>query len=273
MNLGNFQARVDRRVDDPKIVVALQPVDKGSQILEALVGHAGSLAQPVSRVLGPRSPHCGITVAPGTRFRSRPVVRALSFTILTRLAPMTTGFRVLRLVGGIDIHAAPRYNTDDGGETTDRCTREPKMIRLIKRYGSRKLYDTEESRYVALDELAGWIRDGQQIKVIDNKSADDVTSQTLTQIISEEGRRGTSLLPNELLHDLIRAGEQAVSNGVEQLQNRMDRLVQASMDRIGPVRRAREEMAQLRERLEELEISLAAFEGERREASDPSGNE
>jgi len=138
------------------------------------------------------------------------------------------------------------------------------MIRLIKRYGSRKLYDTEASRYVALDELAGWIRGGQQIKVIDNKTSDDVTAQTLTQIISEEGRKGTSLLPNEVLHELIRAGEKAVSNGVEQLQNRMDRLVQASMDRIGPVRRAREEMALLRERLEELEVSLAAFEGERR---------
>jgi polyhydroxyalkanoate synthesis repressor PhaR len=144
------------------------------------------------------------------------------------------------------------------------------MIRLIKRYGSRKLYDTEESRYVALDELAGWIRNGQQIKVIDNKTSDDVTAQTLTQIISEEGRKGTSLLPNELLHELIRAGEKAVSNGVEQLQHRMDRLVQASMDRIGPVRRAREEMALLRERLEELEVSLAAFEGERQRSTTKS---
>jgi polyhydroxyalkanoate synthesis repressor PhaR len=142
------------------------------------------------------------------------------------------------------------------------------MIRLIKRYGSRKLYDTEESRYVALDELAGWIRNGQHIKVIDNKTADDVTAQTLTQIISEEGRKGTSLLPNELLHELIRIGEEAVSSGVEQLHDRMDRLVQASIDRIGPVRRAREEMGLLRERLEELEASLAAFETERQEAAD-----
>ncbi len=146
------------------------------------------------------------------------------------------------------------------------------MIRLIKRYGSRKLYDTEESRYVALDELAGWIRTGQEIKVIDNKTADDVTAQTLTQIISEEGRKGTSLLPNELLHDLIRAGEKAVSDGVEQLQYRMDQLVQASMDRIGPVRRAREEMALLRERLEELEVSLAVFEDERQQPPSNSGN-
>jgi BMFP domain-containing protein YqiC len=53
----------------------------------------------------------------------------------------------------------------------------------------------------------------------------------------------------------------------------MDRLVQASMDRIGPVRRAREEMAQLRERLEELEISLAAFEGERQAPADAPESE
>ncbi|HSO23356.1 MAG TPA: polyhydroxyalkanoate synthesis regulator DNA-binding domain-containing protein [Chondromyces sp.] len=134
------------------------------------------------------------------------------------------------------------------------------MIRLIKRYGSRKLYDTEESRYVSLDELAAWIRSGQQIRVIDNKTSDDVTSQTLTQIISEEGRKGTALLPNELLHELIRIGEEAVSSGVEHLQVRMDKLVQASIDRIGPVRRAREEMGRLRERLEELESSLAAID-------------
>jgi polyhydroxyalkanoate synthesis repressor PhaR len=143
------------------------------------------------------------------------------------------------------------------------------MIRLIKRYGSRKLYDTEESRYVSLEELAGWIRHGQQIRVIDNKSQDDVTAQTLTQIISEEGRRGTSLLPNELLHELIRLGEQAVSSGVEQIQTRMDRLVQASIDRIGPVRRAREEMSQLRERLEELESSLAEIDVSQR--GEPGG--
>ena len=145
------------------------------------------------------------------------------------------------------------------------------MIRLIKRYGSRKLYDTEESRYVSLEELAGWIRHGQQIRVVDNKTSDDVTSQTLTQIISEEGRRGTSLLPNELLHELIRAGEKAVSNGVEQLQTQMDRLVQASIDRIGPVRRAREEMSRLRQRLEELETSLAELDVEREAQSPGAG--
>lgn len=134
------------------------------------------------------------------------------------------------------------------------------MPRLIKRYESRKLYDTEESRYVSLDELAEWIRGGADVQVVDNASGADVTAQTLTQIILDEGRRGTSLLPTELLHDLVRAGQRAVESGVEQVQHRVDRFMQASIDRLGPVRRAREEMDRLRSRLEELESSLTRLE-------------
>ena len=137
------------------------------------------------------------------------------------------------------------------------------MVRLIKRYESRKLYDTEESRYVSLEDIAGWVRSGQEVRVIDNASSDDVTQQTLTQIILDEGRRGTSFLPSELLHELVRVGERAVSSGVEQLQHGVDRVLKASVDRLGPVRKAREEMAVLRLRLEELEESLASLEADR----------
>ena len=133
------------------------------------------------------------------------------------------------------------------------------MIRLIKRYESRKLYDTEESRYVSLEEIAGWVRGGQEIQVVDNATAADVTSQTLTQIILEEGRRSTSFLPSDLLHELVRVGERAVSSGVEHVQHGVDRLVQASMDRLGPLRQTQEEMARLKTQLEELEASLSAL--------------
>lgn len=136
------------------------------------------------------------------------------------------------------------------------------MIRLIKRYESRKLYDTEESRYVSLEEIASWVRQGQEVKVVDNATGADVTSQTLTQIILDEGRRGTSFLPSDLLHDLVRIGEKAMHTGIEQMQNGVDRLVQASMDRLAPVRRVREEMSSLRARLEQLEASLADLEHE-----------
>ncbi len=144
------------------------------------------------------------------------------------------------------------------------------MVRLIKRYESRKLYDTEESRYVSLDEIAAWVRQGQEVRVQDNATSADVTAQTLAQIILEEGRRGTSCLSSELMHDLVRAGRQAVSSGVEQVQHGVDRLVQASVDRLAPVRRAREEMTRLRTRLDELEASLAGLDTQ--EATTTSGD-
>ena len=145
------------------------------------------------------------------------------------------------------------------------------MIRLIKRYESRKLYDTEESRYVSLEEISTWIREGQEVRVVDNATSADVTSQTLTQIILDEGRRGTSFLPSELLHELVRLGEKAVHSGVEQVQHGVDRLVQASVDRLAPVRRAREEMSRLRSQLERLESSLAHLESDRQPAAGAAG--
>jgi polyhydroxyalkanoate synthesis repressor PhaR len=143
------------------------------------------------------------------------------------------------------------------------------MIRLIKRYESRKLYDTEESRYVSLEDIASWIREGQDVRVVDNATNADVTPQTLTQIIVEEGRKGASPLPSELLHELVRLGERTVSSGIDQVQNRVGRLLEASIDRLGPVRRAREEMSVLRERLEQLEASLDRLDAEPAPAAAP----
>lgn len=134
------------------------------------------------------------------------------------------------------------------------------MIRLIKRYESRKLYDTEESRYVSLEDIASWIREGQDVRVVDNATAADVTSQTLTQIIVEEGRKGGEPLPSDLLHELVRLGERTVTSGFEQVQSRVGRLVHGTIDRFGPVRQAREEMNVLRSRLEQLEASLSDLE-------------
>jgi polyhydroxyalkanoate synthesis repressor PhaR len=136
------------------------------------------------------------------------------------------------------------------------------MVRLIKRYESRKLYDTEESRYVSLEEIGRFVREGQEIKVIDNATEEDVTAHTLTQIILEGGRNGRTQIPTEFLHDLVRMGEKAWTTGVEQVQQGVDKFLEASMDRLTPVRRAREEMTTLRSRLEDLERSLARLEYE-----------
>jgi polyhydroxyalkanoate synthesis repressor PhaR len=134
------------------------------------------------------------------------------------------------------------------------------MVRLVKRYGSRKLYDTEESRYVSLEEIATFIRRGQEVRVLDNATAEDVTGQTLSQVILEEARRGASAVTTDLLHELIRLGGEAVSGGVERLQRQMQRVVRASVGRLQPLRRARAEMAELRKGIEALEQSLVRFE-------------
>lgn len=136
------------------------------------------------------------------------------------------------------------------------------MIRLIKRYGggSRKLYDTEESRYVSLDEIAAWIREGQELRVVDSGGGEDVTSQTLAQIIYEDHKRGVAFLPTEFLHDVIRRGGRAIQENVERVQAGVDRLVRASVEKITPVSGMQEELDLLRDRLAELEASLTQLE-------------
>jgi polyhydroxyalkanoate synthesis repressor PhaR len=142
------------------------------------------------------------------------------------------------------------------------------MPRLIKRYGSRKLYDTENSSYVSLEELAGWIREGQQLQVVDNKSGDDVTATILTQIISEEGRKGKSILSTGFLHDLIRIGETTLKAGEEAVGKAKDgatEFVHRSISKLkpaAPISDARAEMASLRERLDALEAALGEINEE-----------
>lgn len=133
------------------------------------------------------------------------------------------------------------------------------MARIIKRYGSRKLYDTDESRYISLEEIAQWIRDGGEVQVIDNQTSDDVTAQTLTQVILDEGRRGRSFLGSDLLHDLIRFGEAAVSTGVKHLQEGVDRFVSEKLTRLEPVHTLQEEVAHLRSRLEAMDSRIRAL--------------
>ena len=67
--------------------------------------------------------------------------------------------------------------------------------RVVKRYANRKLYDTQRSRYVTLDQIAEMIRAGQDVKIIDNTSKDDLTSITLAQIIFEQEKKQNSFLP------------------------------------------------------------------------------
>lgn len=76
---------------------------------------------------------------------------------------------------------------------------------LIKRYASRRLYNTETSDYVTLEDIATFIREGREVQIVDLKSGDDLTRQYLLQIIAEHESRGESVLGVDILTDLVRS--------------------------------------------------------------------
>jgi len=76
---------------------------------------------------------------------------------------------------------------------------------LIKRYASRRLYNTETSDYVTLEDIAAFIRAGRDVQIVDLKSGDDLTRQYLLQIIAEHESRGENVLPTDVLTSLVRS--------------------------------------------------------------------
>lgn len=77
---------------------------------------------------------------------------------------------------------------------------------IIKRYQNRKLYDTKNSSYVTLEDIAAMIRRGDDIRVVDNRTKEDLTTVTLMQIIFEEEKKQKSLVPLSFLKRVIREG-------------------------------------------------------------------
>ena len=101
----------------------------------------------------------------------------------------------------------PNSAPDAGSPVAPAEKKEPKVI---KRYTNRKLYDTVESRYVTLDEIAQMIKGGAEVKIIDNRTKEDLTSVTLAQIIFEEEKK-RSQMPLGVLREIIRHGGEAVA--------------------------------------------------------------
>jgi polyhydroxyalkanoate synthesis repressor PhaR len=90
-----------------------------------------------------------------------------------------------------------------------------KTTKIIKRYQNRKLYDTEASTYVTLDDITQMIRDGEDVKVIDNKTKRDLTAVTLAQIIFEEQKKHREILSLASLKRIIQSGGESISDFIE----------------------------------------------------------
>lgn len=80
-------------------------------------------------------------------------------------------------------------------------------VRMVKKYQNRKLYDTKNSCYITLEDIAKMVKQGEEVKVIDNKTKGDVTSIILTQILVDQEKATKSILPLTMLRDIIQKGE------------------------------------------------------------------
>lgn len=113
--------------------------------------------------------------------------------------------------------------------------------RVIKRYTNRKLYDTDQSRYVTLDDIARLIRENEDVRVIDNETQDDLTAITFAQIILEEEKRKTNLVSVPFLRKLIHSGEAAVQDISDSARRAFDQIGDFTGRAGGRVREAVEE--------------------------------
>ena len=87
-----------------------------------------------------------------------------------------------------------------------------RKAKIIKRYGNRKLYDTEQSSYVVLNDIAKMIRNEEEVQIIDNETKSDITSATLTQIIFGAEKKSHCSAPLDILKSIIRKGDGSFSN-------------------------------------------------------------
>jgi polyhydroxyalkanoate synthesis repressor PhaR len=131
-----------------------------------------------------------------------------------------------------------------------------KFMRVIKRYPNRKLYDTEAKQYISLDQIAEFIREGEDVYVVDNATGEDLTTVTLTQIIFEQEKKGSGFLPQSVLTGLIQAGGSTLSalrrtlassvDLLHQVDDEIERRIQVLANR-GEL--AEDEAARLRDKL------------------------
>jgi polyhydroxyalkanoate synthesis repressor PhaR len=166
--------------------------------------------------------------------------------------------------------------------------------RIIKRYSNRKLYDTKDSRYVTLLQIAEMVRGGEEVQIIDNNTKDDLTEITLAQIIYEEQKAHSRNVPLQTLKELIhtrtekvladlregpigrlipggKAGEERTEvvqkdskptfvdqakEKFEEMQHQLDERIRAILASFRPLQQLQQEVKRLNERLEELERKL-----------------
>lgn len=100
-------------------------------------------------------------------------------------------------------------------------------VTVLKKYSNRRLYDTQQSKYVTLGEVRELIRDGHWVKIVDANTREDVTAFIMTQIVLEQARSKNTLLPVPLLHLIIQYGDNVLHDFFEKY---LQQVIQAYLD-------------------------------------------
>tara|TARA_B100000686_G_scaffold55299_1_gene59590 strand:- start:11 stop:607 length:597 start_codon:yes stop_codon:yes gene_type:complete len=169
------------------------------------------------------------------------------------------------------------------------------MTKIIKRYANRKLYDTEQSTYVTLDEIEQMVKDGEEIRIIENSTKEDITHITLAHIIFEQEKSNKGKLPISALRGIIQSGEEFIQKiqspvnqfrdefkkraevvgegskalrdfidstqkSIDDMQHRMDERLRDAVDQLTHIPEMRRDTHQLESRVERLETRIYELE-------------
>ncbi|HPQ80452.1 MAG TPA: polyhydroxyalkanoate synthesis regulator DNA-binding domain-containing protein [bacterium] len=140
-------------------------------------------------------------------------------------------------------------------------TKHPK---IIKRYQNRKLYDTSDSCYVTLEDISEMIKEGEEIQIVDNTTKEDLTAVTLAQIIFEEQKKKTNVLPLGTFRQIIQGGGEALreimTRGAHELghvREFVDSKVKPAVENIQSIPTVQAELDAMKRKIEALEKKLS----------------
>ena len=146
-----------------------------------------------------------------------------------------------------------------------------KETKIIKRYQNRKLYDTQDSCYVTLEDIRDMIKEGQDIQIIDNATKEDLTSVTFAQIIFEEEKKHKGILPLNTFKQIIESGGEALKefvqksweSGVKEIQQVktfVDKQIKPTVESVQSIPTVAQEIRNLKTKIETLERKLKEYE-------------
>ncbi len=141
--------------------------------------------------------------------------------------------------------------------------------KIVKRYQNRKLYDTQQSCYVTLDDIAKMIRADEQVVVIDNKTKNDITASTLTQIIFEAEKKAAQYAPLKTLREVIQHKNGSISAylaelgafPMEEYENQKTQRINIPQNNSANSKRGEESFEAMKQTLEKRVASAAVSMG------------